>query len=608
MARPKGSKSRPGAGKPGRASAVERAAKAPGQTRLTSSAALEDAVTPIEDGDAALNNVEFAPPAITTGQNPASSSAVARDEDDVGMAALDDSEVVGNAHNASTAVMAPDATEYSPSAANDLPNVQRDNNTNQVAGGLVNNDDPSREATTKEGLDIEESDGNSIEVDFIDEIRAKVQDKRIKLYEEGSSLWIHPPDPTIHLIDNPNDVKVLFHPSVFVWHPALLSRSGNKTGKLDEESRLPCPRCKDGLRFKGWCDSPTARRIHDDGRHFLLMAYCYCCKNPSCSLETISAADTELLESLPYGLQLAFPAILSHRSGISKRLFERFQDSIANGCGPEHFRQLLNNSALRRFQTLNEMYLDNIKVCLSGKQTDFQTSFDANMPKSSDEFRSFGEFNDPLQYNGVVPSVHWLTDLYTKEMARRKPPLDKRSPIPFGPNSHVRNLGLPRPPEQPVRLINLAASAPVPRPVDLCAPEIFIEKNRQSSDIHRACKRCSLKTCGAYHGAFCVLHPKNLSRAERSLRSGKFRPEVLRLWNCWHVLQYERKRSSSSLLPTACTINRTTFLDKLHSDLASRSSKLLGFLQSDANFIQDLLKAYIEERIVYNPFVQGSDL
>ncbi|ORY80027.1 hypothetical protein BCR37DRAFT_84694 [Protomyces lactucae-debilis] len=594
MARPKGSKSRPGARKPGRASATERAAKAPGQARLkfakvaranrhaTASAALADATTvttPIQDGDAALHSVASAMPVTMTGVDPASQSSVARNQDDVSMVNSNDPEKEGDAHNTSTADMAQDATDRSSSGANAFIDVLRDSNANQSARGDVNNDDPTTEATT-----TEESDGSSVEVDLIHEIKAKIQDKRIKLYEEGSSFWIHPPDPSIHLSDEPNHAKVLVQPSVFVWHPALWSRTGNRTGKADEEGRLPCPRCKGGLRFKGWCESPPARRIHDDGGHFLLMAYRYFCKNQFCSLGTISAADTELLESLPHDLQLAFPAILSHRSGISKQLFERFQDNIANDCGPDPC-------------------LANIRVSLSRKREDIWTPLNANMPESGDKVRSCGESKDPLQSKGLVPSVHWLTDLFTKDRAKQKPNLhyiNSGDPI-------VCNLGPTGSSEQPVNIENLAASAPVPRPIDLCAPEIFIEKGRHASDVRRVCNSCSLNTCSAHQRRHCVLHPQNLSRAERSLRSGILRPDALRLWNCWHVLQYEYKRHSGLTMPTDCTTNRMKLLDKFQSDIASRSSKLLGFLRSDANFIQDVLKVYIEERTIYNPCVQGTD-
>ncbi|ORY85587.1 hypothetical protein BCR37DRAFT_243239 [Protomyces lactucae-debilis] len=368
-------------------------------------------------------------PATMTGVHPAIQAAAAEDEDDASMANSDDSALEGVAHNTSSADISPDGNDRPPGPANDLSGVQSDIYPDQVPSDGINNDDPNTEP-----IPTEESDGNSAEVELINEIRAKIQNKRIKLYEGGLSPWIHPPDPQSHLVDNPNDVNVLFHPSVFVWHPALWSRTGNSTGKIDEEGRLPCPRCQVGLRFKGWCNSPTARRIHDDGRHFLLMAYRYCCKNSFCSLETISASDTELLESLPYGLQVTFPAILTHRSGISKTLFERFQDTVANGSGPDPFRQMLNNSAMRKFQALNAIYLSNIKEFLSRKQTDIRTSFNADMPKSADKFRSFGEFNDPLRYNGLVPSVHWLTDLFTKEMTRQKPKLDKRTSMLSGTN------------------------------------------------------------------------------------------------------------------------------------------------------------------------------
>ncbi|ORY75791.1 hypothetical protein BCR37DRAFT_389610 [Protomyces lactucae-debilis] len=74
----------------------------------------------------------------------------------------------------------------------------------------------------------------------------------------------------------------------------------------------------------------------------------------------------------------------------------------------------------------------------------------------------------------------------------------------------VRNFGPTRPPEQPVRHMNLAAPAPVPRPVDSSAPEICIQKGKHSSDVRRVCKSCSLQSCGALKAVHCVLHPSKL--------------------------------------------------------------------------------------------------
>ncbi|ORY78223.1 hypothetical protein BCR37DRAFT_394720 [Protomyces lactucae-debilis] len=48
----------------------------------------------------------------------------------------------------------------------------------------------------------------------------------------------------------------------------------------------------------------------------------------------------------------------------------------------------------------------------------------------------------------------------------------------------VRNLGPPRPPEQPVKLMNIAASTQATRPAASCALTLFIGKERHSSDVH----------------------------------------------------------------------------------------------------------------------------
>ncbi|KAG2212145.1 hypothetical protein INT45_002922 [Circinella minor] len=125
---------------------------------------------------------------------------------------------------------------------------------------------------------------------------------------------------------------------------------------------------------------------------------CYRCR------KTINGHDSELIDSLPYHIQSIFPAILTHRGGISRQLADLLRPCFQNAIRPGHLHDLLQELHHLRHNRLQLTYLTLI---------DYQQQ---HAPQFSSFGRSglsqshpqFSYFDDPLGYAGYVPSATYL--------------------------------------------------------------------------------------------------------------------------------------------------------------------------------------------------------
>jgi hypothetical protein len=104
----------------------------------------------------------------------------------------------------------------------------------------------------------------------------------------------------------------LFHPQFFVWDPQCLYKD------------LRCPRCHTTLYRHGVICRPR-RCVGIDGP-FWIIGYryrCPQCKHAKTGKATVTwrSWDRRILDVLPTVLAAEFPALLTHRSGISKAVF-----------------------------------------------------------------------------------------------------------------------------------------------------------------------------------------------------------------------------------------------------------------------------------------------
>ncbi|KAI7847593.1 hypothetical protein BDC45DRAFT_525565 [Circinella umbellata] len=144
--------------------------------------------------------------------------------------------------------------------------------------------------------------------------------------------------------DHPySELICMKRPRVFVWLVHLLV------------DILYCPSetCHlKKLQSHGWATAPCARRILDLHSDFYLMSYRYKCTH--CK-RTFFGHDQAIRDALPTALAEEFPAVLSHRSGISRSTLELMQSCSTSAIGP--FTRILKEHHALRSARLKLQYL-----------------------------------------------------------------------------------------------------------------------------------------------------------------------------------------------------------------------------------------------------------
>ncbi|KAJ7903051.1 hypothetical protein B0H13DRAFT_1474352, partial [Mycena leptocephala] len=129
---------------------------------------------------------------------------------------------------------------------------------------------------------------------------------------------------------------LLYHPPVFVWVPDTLV----------PEFQLVCPFCKTKpLGPSGRNSNPVARRVVDLDSYYYILArrlkYRHSCQR------SFNPYDEKILDQLPVHLQNEFPAFLTHRSGIDKKLVTLLRSGIAHGLTSHAWEQILRELNVR---------------------------------------------------------------------------------------------------------------------------------------------------------------------------------------------------------------------------------------------------------------------
>ncbi|KAK6972284.1 hypothetical protein R3P38DRAFT_2584716, partial [Favolaschia claudopus] len=146
--------------------------------------------------------------------------------------------------------------------------------------------------------------------------------------------WIHPPEPVLALERQQFHPPSLYQPRVFLWLPHFFV------------SCLKCPKCHTTLEKNG---ALPPRRIVDVDSCFYIITY-YCrdgCKS------YFHGWSEPFLRSLPGYLRLAFPAILSRKSGIFRNVLMMSRVGNQHKMGPSGLRAMLFEMHTHRYNTLS---------------------------------------------------------------------------------------------------------------------------------------------------------------------------------------------------------------------------------------------------------------
>jgi hypothetical protein len=121
-------------------------------------------------------------------------------------------------------------------------------------------------------------------------------------------------------------------------------------------------------------------------------------------------------------LQLAFPAVLSYRSGLSHNVVRQLRVGNQHKIGPTGSCSLLLEVHILRFNRLQAQYLEAVFEQIHGHQTSNSSSHHQNLHNYiANQFPSFGDFGDDQKYAGFVPSVSYLVMMINKAIEIEEP-------------------------------------------------------------------------------------------------------------------------------------------------------------------------------------------
>lgn len=283
----------------------------------------------------------------------------------------------------------------------------------------------------EEGIDIEEREAEQTEPEDDPDPRsdspASIHERqRLSLIEElkiqlgtgnhrprcydNNTFWQHQPDPyfAMQMKANPaQSSELLCKLDTFVWLPHLL-------GDEEASASLQCPRCRGSQKT---VDRFMCRKVRDLHRDFFLLGCRYQCIGATCK-RTFASWDSEAMKNAVPRLKASFPALLSHRSGLSRTIVNIMRPAFANSIGPAPFSSLIGECQRLEHHRRQLTYLD---------------SHEANTKRgvvhAIEPLVTFPDFADKATYSGVVPSGNYLKCQYNNIMAAIIPLLNTRTSL-----------------------------------------------------------------------------------------------------------------------------------------------------------------------------------
>ncbi|KAF5334096.1 hypothetical protein D9611_014996 [Ephemerocybe angulata] len=181
--------------------------------------------------------------------------------------------------------------------------------------------------------------------------------------------------------------QALYNPRFVLWDPMPLCPLG-----------IPCPKCK--VPLQRHTHIPRPRRVVDFVECFWLIGYRYRCRSCKC---TFRSWDKRILDVLPPTLAYEFPARLSHRSGMSKKLMEWVRMCFHGGMGAKQVSDSLRHQHLVHYDTLRLQYFHQLQAA---------RGVNAWLGRAFDSFNLRFEDRTPMGYHGYVPSGQYIREMF----------------------------------------------------------------------------------------------------------------------------------------------------------------------------------------------------
>jgi hypothetical protein len=149
------------------------------------------------------------------------------------------------------------------------------------------------------------------------------------------------------------------------------------------------------------------------------MSYRYRCSSARCTY-SVDGSDKYILKLLPLELQSEFPAYLTHRSGVSKRLGDLLRSLVQNSVGPQRVAKILQELHTLKHDRMELQYLSSALSRQCKRQRERQLTL------TRDVVKPFSPFADKQRYGGHTPSPGHLRLVYTTMVDEMRPLIDKQ--------------------------------------------------------------------------------------------------------------------------------------------------------------------------------------
>jgi hypothetical protein len=227
-------------------------------------------------------------------------------------------------------------------------------------------------------------------------------DNRPILYSEYHTYWTPRSSPLMKVHCNKSfpEPAAYYDPLFFLWDPLdledILCPNGCKSG---DGSR--CQLVRNGIR-----DRP--RRVVGLSECYWLGGRRYLCRG--CN-KTFNSWDARILESLPLHISAEFPAFLTHRSAIDKKLLSFMSLCFSSGMGGKQSSDALRAQHREQFDLLHCQYLDAVV---------YKTDHRFSACTQAKPFRTFDG-----AYAGFAPSAKWLSNIWDNMMEVQTPHVEQ---------------------------------------------------------------------------------------------------------------------------------------------------------------------------------------
>lgn len=124
------------------------------------------------------------------------------------------------------------------------------------------------------------------------------------------------------------------------------------------------------------------------------------------------------MKQIHLNLQAEFPAVLTHRSGISKSLIKIMRPAFQHGIGPHRLAKMLRIMHTKRHDELQLQYY--IAIDQQRSNTGITSFFGTAI-----NYPEFPKYNDKASYDGFSPSANYISYVYSCIVSKLYPLVDQ---------------------------------------------------------------------------------------------------------------------------------------------------------------------------------------